>query len=89
MTHEPSRWRIRISTLMLLIVIAALASALVAEKQWKQHMALARERAMAQLAQAEARRAAARAAAYIRALTARQDEAEARLSALAGRNQQR
>jgi hypothetical protein len=58
MEHQRPRWRFRISTLMLLVVIAALASALVIEhrkRQLSEELALANE----QMARAEAQRALA------------------------------
>jgi hypothetical protein len=58
MERDRPRWRIRISTLMLLVIIAALASALVVER-WKRTVEAQRALADARRAEAEARRALA------------------------------
>jgi hypothetical protein len=58
MEREGPRWRIRISTLMLLVIIAALASALVAER-WNRTVEAQRALAHARTAEAAARRALA------------------------------
>jgi hypothetical protein len=51
MEHDPPRWRIRISTLMLLVIIAALSLALIVER-WKKH--LDEQRSIASLERANA-----------------------------------
>ena len=61
MEHERPRWRIRISTLMLPVVIAALASALVADR-WKRLETAQRAETAARWAVQEAERAQALAA---------------------------
>jgi hypothetical protein len=60
MERDRPRWRIRISTLMLLVIIAALASALVVER-WKGTAEAQRALVYARRAEAEARRALAQA----------------------------
>jgi hypothetical protein len=76
MKHDRPRWRLRISTLMLLVIIAALASALVVER-WKRVGSERRALAEAQRAEAEARLALAR------ALRARAQVAQAKAQAKA------
>jgi type II secretory pathway pseudopilin PulG len=65
MERDRPRWRIRISTLMLLVIIAALASALVVER-WKRTVEEQRALAVAERALAEALRAEAQAVAQAR-----------------------
>jgi hypothetical protein len=82
MERDRPRWRIRISTLMLLVIIAALASALVVER-WKQTVEAQRALADARRAEAVARRALAQSQAQAQAAAqARQagDEAKGSVS---------
>ena len=58
MERDRPRWRIRISTLMLLVIIAALASALVVER-WKRTVEAQQALVVAEMAEAEARQALA------------------------------
>jgi hypothetical protein len=58
MEHERPRWRNRLSTLMLLVIIAALASALVADR-WKRLESSHRAAMEARRAVVEARQAIA------------------------------
>lgn len=60
MDHQRPRWRIRISTLMLLVIIAALSLALVVER-WKKHREEQRLIASLEQALAEARQVEAQA----------------------------
>jgi hypothetical protein len=58
MERERPRWRIRLSTLMLLVIIAALVSALVADR-WKRSESAHRAEMEARRAVVEARQAIA------------------------------
>lgn len=58
MERDRPRWRIRISTLMLLVIIAALASALIVER-WQRTVEAQRALADARRAEGDARRALA------------------------------